>query len=95
MREKSGVFQLAPRAKRLSATVLAIALTFANVPPVAAIEPVVGTVQVSGPAFAATASSDWTRISATRPLVAGECLKTRPAATSSPISVSSAWSASA
>ena len=63
-------------AKRVLAAALTIALTFTNVPIVIAAEPVLGTIQVSGPAFAATAKSDWVRISATRPLVVGDRLKT-------------------
>ncbi len=76
MRRKAGFFNLSDRSRRIGASVLSIALTLANVPPVSAVEPVLGTIQVSGPAWAATPKTDWTKILSTRPLVAGDRLKT-------------------
>jgi len=62
--------------RRAAVSLLTLTMTFATVPPVAASEPVIGTIQVSGPASAATAKSDWARIAGARPLVAGDRLKT-------------------
>jgi hypothetical protein len=62
--------------KRVLAGALTVALTFSTVPVGIAAETVLGTIQVSGPAFAATAKSDWVKISASRPLVVGDRLKT-------------------
>jgi len=62
--------------RQAAASLLTVTVTLATVPPVIAGEPVVGTIQVSGPAWAATPSSDWAKIAATRPLVAGDRLKT-------------------
>jgi len=62
--------------RRATASFLAIALIFATVPPVGAREAVLGTITVTGPAFAATSTSDWVRIVETRPAVSGDRLKT-------------------
>ena len=62
--------------RRVAVSLLTVSITLTSVPPVIAAEPVIGTVQVSGPAFAATAKSDWAKIAAARPLVAGDRLKT-------------------
>jgi len=62
--------------RRASAYALTLALVFSTVPPVGAAESVFGTIQVSGPAWVASSSADWSRLSSTRPLVAGDRLKT-------------------
>jgi len=62
--------------RRAAACVLAVTMTFATVPPVSAKEPVLGTVTVTGTAFGSTASSDWVKITKTRPLVGGDRLRT-------------------
>ena len=62
--------------KRLGASVLSLAIVLTTVPPVGAAESVVGTIQVSGPAWVASPNADWSRLSSTRPLVAGDRLKT-------------------
>lgn len=62
--------------RRASAYALTFALVFSTVPPVGAAESVFGTIQVSGPAWVASTSADWSRLSSTRPLVAGDRLKT-------------------
>ena len=62
--------------KRFGASVLSLALVLSTVPPVGAAESVVGTIQVSGPAWVASPNADWSRLSSTRPLVAGDRLKT-------------------
>jgi len=56
--------------------VLALAIGFAAAPPVGAVEPVVGTIQVSGAAWVASSDADWSRLSSTRPLLAGDRLRT-------------------
>ncbi len=62
--------------KRFGASVLSLAIVLSTVPPVGAAESVVGTIQVSGPAWVASPNADWSRLSSTRPLVAGDRLKT-------------------
>jgi hypothetical protein len=62
--------------KRFGASVLSLAIVVSTVPPVGAAESVVGTIQVSGPAWVASPNADWSRLSSTRPLVAGDRLKT-------------------
>jgi len=62
--------------RRVSALVLSLSLAFAMMPPLGAADPVFGTIQVSGPAWVASDSADWSRLSTTRPLVAGDRLKT-------------------
>lgn len=62
--------------KGFAASVLAFAFGLATPPQVAALEPVVGTIQVSGAAWVASANADWSRLSSTRPLVAGDRLRT-------------------
>ena len=62
--------------KRFAAFLSALALGLATTPPVSALEPVVGTIQVSGAAWVASANADWARLSSTRPLVAGDRLRT-------------------
>jgi hypothetical protein len=62
--------------KRAGTVALALAIGFATVPPVGAVEPVVGTIQVSGAAWVASPNTDWSRLSSTRPLVAGDRLRT-------------------
>jgi len=62
--------------ERLGACVLSIAVVVATVPPVSAADKVLGTIQVNGPAYAASANADWAPITAPRPLVAGDRLKT-------------------
>jgi hypothetical protein len=62
--------------RRAAACVLAVTMSFSTVPPVAARDAVLGSVIVSGSAFAATPTTDWVRIDATRPLVSGDRFKT-------------------
>ena len=62
--------------RRVSAFVLSIALASATMPSLGVADPVFGTIQVSGPAWVASDSADWSRLSTTRPLVAGDRLKT-------------------
>jgi len=61
---------------RVGASVLALAVGLGTVPPVGAVEPIVGTIQVSGAAWVASSNADWSRLSSTRPLVAGDRLRT-------------------
>ncbi len=63
-------------AKRAGAFFLSASLILITVPPVGASGSVVGTIQVSGPAWVASPQSDWSRLSSTRPLVSGDRLKT-------------------
>ena len=62
--------------KRFGASILSLAMVLSTVPPVGAAESVVGTIQVSGPAWVASPNADWSRLSSTRPLVSGDRLKT-------------------
>lgn len=62
--------------RSLGATALSVAVTLAMVPPVAAVDRVAGSIRVSGPAFAARSGGEWAAITAPRPLVAGDLLKT-------------------
>ncbi len=63
-------------ARRALALVLSVSFVAITVPPVGAAGSIFGTIQVSGPAWVASDSSDWSRLSATRPLVAGDRLRT-------------------
>jgi hypothetical protein len=63
-------------ARRAGAIALSATVALGNVPPAGAIEKVVGTVQVSGPAWVASGTTDWSRVSSARPLLAGDRLKT-------------------
>jgi len=47
-----------------------------NVAPASAAGSVFGTIQVSGPAWVASDTTDWSKLSSTRPLVAGDRLRT-------------------
>ncbi|RMD81975.1 MAG: hypothetical protein D6815_10370 [Candidatus Dadabacteria bacterium] len=47
-----------------------------TIPPVAPADSVFGTVQVSGPAWVSSGATDWSQLSSTRPLVAGDRLRT-------------------
>lgn len=76
MRQRARFFRLSLECRRLGAFALSIAVTLTSVPPVSAAEPVLGTIQVSGPAWVATPTADWTKVVATRPLVAGDRLRT-------------------
>jgi hypothetical protein len=62
--------------KRICASVLSVGLVVITVPPVGASGSVFGTIQVSGPAWVASGTADWSRLSSTRPLVSGDRLKT-------------------
>jgi hypothetical protein len=62
--------------RRAAASLLAATMTFSTVPPVAARETILGTITVTGPAFAATPTTDWVKITAPRPLVSGDRLRT-------------------
>jgi hypothetical protein len=63
-------------AARVCAATLSVSLIVGNVASVMAAGSVFGTIQVSGPAWVASDSADWSRLSATRPLVAGDRLRT-------------------
>ncbi len=62
--------------RRACAAVLSVSLVLITIPPVGMAESVFGTVQVSGPAWVSSGATDWSQLSATRPLVAGDRLKT-------------------
>jgi hypothetical protein len=62
--------------RSLGVSLLSLAVSLALVPPVAAADRVAGSIRVSGPAFAARPGGDWATITAPRPLVAGDLLKT-------------------
>ena len=63
-------------AKRFFATVLALAVVLITVPPVGAVAGIFGTIQVTGQAWVASEATDWSVLSRTRPLVAGDHFKT-------------------
>jgi hypothetical protein len=67
--------------RRAAACVLAITITFTTVPPVAARDAILGTIVVSGTAFSSTPTTEWVQITATRPVVNGDRLKTEKDAT--------------
>jgi len=58
------------------ASVLALAVALTTVPPVGAVAGIFGTVQTTGEAWVASDASDWSVLSRTRPLVAGDRFKT-------------------
>ncbi len=62
--------------KRACAAVLSVSLVLVTIPPVGMADSVFGTVQVSGPAWVSSDAVDWSQLSATRPLVSGDRLKT-------------------
>ena len=62
--------------RRVAACVLAVTMTFSTVPAIGAKDDVLGTITASGTSFAATATTDWKKITGTRPLVSGDRLKT-------------------
>ena len=62
--------------KRFFASVLALAVVLVTVPPVGAVAGIFGTVQVTGQAWVASEATDWSVLSRTRPLVAGDHFKT-------------------
>ena len=62
--------------RRLCAAVLSVSLVLVTIPPIGMADSVFGTVQVSGPAWVSSGATDWSQLSATRPLVAGDRLKT-------------------
>jgi hypothetical protein len=62
--------------ERIAACVLSVAVVLATVPPVGAVEKALGTIQVNGPAFAASGSAEWAQIMGPRPLFPGDRLKT-------------------
>lgn len=64
--------------KRICAFLLSVALVSITIPPIGSADSVFGTVQVSGPAWVSSNSTDWSELTATRPLVAGDHLKTGP-----------------
>lgn len=61
---------------RIGACVLSLAIVLATVPPVGAVEKALGTIQVNGPAFAASGSAEWAQIMGPRPLFPGDRLRT-------------------
>jgi hypothetical protein len=63
-------------AARACAAVLSVSLVLGNIPLAGAAGSVFGTIQVSGPAWVASDSTDWSRLSSTRPLVSGDRLRT-------------------
>jgi hypothetical protein len=62
--------------ERIGACALSVAMVLATVPPVAAVEKALGTIQVNGPAYAASGSAEWAQIMGPRPLFPGDRLKT-------------------
>ncbi|HYC55681.1 MAG TPA: hypothetical protein VEL28_12180 [Candidatus Binatia bacterium] len=62
--------------KRALASVLSVSLVATQVPVAGAAASVYGTVKVAGPAWVAADSQDWSEISSTRPLLAGDRIKT-------------------
>jgi hypothetical protein len=62
--------------RRALAYVFAGALVLLSVVPAGATDDIFGTIQVSGPAWVSSQAADWARLSATRPLVSGDRLKT-------------------
>ena len=62
--------------KRFYASLVSLAVVSLSFPAIGAAETVVGTIQVSGPAWVASDSADWSRLSSTRPLVEGDRLRT-------------------
>ncbi len=62
--------------QRIAAFALSFSLALVTIPSVGVAGSVFGTIQVSGPAWVASDSADWSRLSTTRPLVAGDRLKT-------------------
>ena len=66
--------------RRATACVLVVTICFSTVPAVAAQDAILGTITVSGDAYSATSTGEWTKITATRPLVSGDRLKTEKGA---------------
>lgn len=62
--------------RRFSLVAISLCLIFATVAPVGAANPVFGTVQVNGPVWTSSGAADWSELSATRPLVAGDKFRT-------------------
>ncbi|HYB98206.1 MAG TPA: hypothetical protein VEC57_03635 [Candidatus Limnocylindrales bacterium] len=62
--------------KRTLASVLSASLVAAQVPTAGASASVYGTVKVAGPAWVAADSQEWSKVSSTRPLLAGDRIKT-------------------
>lgn len=62
--------------QRIAALAISFSLALVTVPSMGVAGSVFGTIQVSGPAWVASDSADWSRLSTTRPLVAGDRLKT-------------------
>ena len=62
--------------RRLAASLLSVTLILANIPQARALDSILGTIQEKGPAYAATPLTDWSKITGSRPLVAGDRLKT-------------------
>lgn len=62
--------------KRVMASVVSTGLVILQVPAVGAAPSVFGTVKGAGPAWVAADSADWSQVSSTRPLLAGDSLKT-------------------
>lgn len=76
LKEENEVMDYPALVKRAGAFLLSASLILVTVPPVGAAGSVVGTIQVSGPAWVASPQSDWSRLSSTRPLVSGDRLRT-------------------
>jgi hypothetical protein len=62
--------------KRVFAAALSVGLVAVTVPPVAALQPVQGTIRSAGATWVAADSQDWGALSANRPFVAGDRLRT-------------------
>jgi hypothetical protein len=62
--------------RRAAACVLAVTMTFSTVPAGAAGEAILGSIVFTGTAYSATPTTDWAPLTANRPLVAGDRLKT-------------------
>jgi len=64
--------------KRTLASVVSAGLVLAQVPGAGATASVYGTIKVAGPAWVSADSQEWSKVSSTRPLLAGDQLKTGP-----------------
>jgi hypothetical protein len=65
-----------PLWKRTAASLLSVSIIAATTPPVGAAPTVYGKVQTAGTAWVGAGDSDWSSLTSTRPLVAGDRIKT-------------------
>ena len=62
--------------RKAAASLMAVGMVLATVPPVGAAASIFGTIQVKGSAWVSSGTDSWSELSKTRPLVAGDKLKT-------------------